>query len=578
MGRMHVISPLAKSISLSARSGVRHPWVGLLAIAGMMTILNALKPLHIDDPAYLAYARQIAKHPLDPFGFSMFWYAVPQPANEVLTPPVLPYYLAPAVRWFGERPWAWKCWFFPFQLLLVTGLFQLFRRFAAGALWLALVTTVFSPLLLPSINLMPDLPALALSLWALLFFIKSCDKQSLAWTVLAGGVAGLAMQTKYTGLLVPPLLVLYGWTARSAWWRGPAASGFAALVFVAWEAFVAIRYGQSHFWYHLQHSDQSLVDKVRLIVPLLSQLGGTAVGLVVLQLAAWSSSYRRFLPAADAVSTVLLLALLWPSELEAYRGTWLSLRLRFHFPQALLTSLGWLACGIGLGLLAWKLAGAATKYDDDADRKNRDHLFLLLWLLLEMAGAVVLSPFPAARRVIGLTVVLTIIIARSIAHSPGLLLARQWRLGIACVLVGLGLAYAATDWLDARAPLQVLAEAAPIKQSRPAAGCWYVGHWGLQYYAEQEGYCPVVPESSILRAGDLLLVPMESVAQQPFALDSKHIRLVKNCEVRGAWPFCMVPNGFYGGPVPIRRRGPDRYRADLYEVIRDHVARFPDEK
>ena len=38
-------------------------------------------------------AQQIAKAPLDPYGFEQFWYQQPQPANEVRAPPVLPYWL-----------------------------------------------------------------------------------------------------------------------------------------------------------------------------------------------------------------------------------------------------------------------------------------------------------------------------------------------------------------------------------------------------------------------------------------------------------------------------------------------------
>src|SRR5579883_915833 len=90
------------------------PLFGLLAVAGLCTLLNAAKPLHVDDTAYCANAHQIAAHPLDPYGFVVFWYDHPQPAGEVLAPPVLPYWWAAAVRLFGERPVLWKLWLLPF--------------------------------------------------------------------------------------------------------------------------------------------------------------------------------------------------------------------------------------------------------------------------------------------------------------------------------------------------------------------------------------------------------------------------------------------------------------------------------
>ena len=62
-------------------------WLTLLAAA--YTLLNAVKPLIVDDAAYFNYADQIAKHPFDPYGFSIFWYDEMEPANYVLAPPVL---------------------------------------------------------------------------------------------------------------------------------------------------------------------------------------------------------------------------------------------------------------------------------------------------------------------------------------------------------------------------------------------------------------------------------------------------------------------------------------------------------
>src|SRR3954468_21432202 len=50
--------------------------------ATVLCLLNALKPLTVDDPAYYALARQVAHHPLDPYGFTIFWYQHPQPAHE----------------------------------------------------------------------------------------------------------------------------------------------------------------------------------------------------------------------------------------------------------------------------------------------------------------------------------------------------------------------------------------------------------------------------------------------------------------------------------------------------------------
>src|SRR5947209_4569109 len=99
----------------------RTPLLLLLLTLGF-TLLNCLKPLQVDDTAYSYYARHIAEHPLDPYGFEIFWYQSPSSANEVLAPPVLPYWWAAAIRLFGERPFLWKLWLLPFNLLFVFSL------------------------------------------------------------------------------------------------------------------------------------------------------------------------------------------------------------------------------------------------------------------------------------------------------------------------------------------------------------------------------------------------------------------------------------------------------------------------
>ncbi|MBI4574163.1 MAG: hypothetical protein HY713_12890 [candidate division NC10 bacterium] len=64
--------------------------VSLFGVATLLTLLNRVKPLYIDAAAYYRYAAQIAEHPLDPYGFEVYWSQRPQPAMEVLVPPLLP--------------------------------------------------------------------------------------------------------------------------------------------------------------------------------------------------------------------------------------------------------------------------------------------------------------------------------------------------------------------------------------------------------------------------------------------------------------------------------------------------------
>src|SRR5262247_1797612 len=186
-----------------------HVLLGALALIAV----DARKPLVVDDAAYVAFARQIRSDPGDPYGFEIFWGQDPQPAFEVLAPPLLPYWIAASMALLGDEPWSWKLALLPFALLLAASLWWIAARLAPGLeaplLWMG----VLSPPLLPFLNLMLDVPALALGLGGLALFLSACERRSLGLSAGAGLVAGLAMQTKYTGATTVAAMLAYGMLA-----------------------------------------------------------------------------------------------------------------------------------------------------------------------------------------------------------------------------------------------------------------------------------------------------------------------------------------------------------------------------
>src|SRR3954451_24972958 len=102
--------------ALDARFRLSVKWQ-LLLIASLWTLLNCVKPVHIDDASYLQMASEFAHHPLNPFAFELNWDQWPEPAIWFTAPAVLPYWLAPAARWFYNTPFVIKLWMFPFSWL-----------------------------------------------------------------------------------------------------------------------------------------------------------------------------------------------------------------------------------------------------------------------------------------------------------------------------------------------------------------------------------------------------------------------------------------------------------------------------
>jgi 4-amino-4-deoxy-L-arabinose transferase-like glycosyltransferase len=523
-------------------------------LAAALTAANTLKPPLIDDTAYLSLARQIAHKPLDPYGFELFWYSEPEPANHVLAPPVLPYWLALGIRILGEEPVLLKLWLFPIALLLVISMYALLRRFARSTAEPMLALTVFSPAVLPAFNFMIDLPSLALSLAALAIFFRGLDRRSWRVAILSGLLAGLAIQAKYIGFLTPPLLVVAALLHRRL---APAllAGLTAAIVFVGWEAFVYWKYGESHFLYHLNDNPFKWEEKLELSPWLVTLVGGLAPGIAIAALARW-----RIAVIASALGLAVVhfnlarlshaldhrLARLIPAQdLPGLTA--------IYFAFGVLAAIAMIAGGVDRLIIRWR-----------GVRLSRRTAFLIIWLAAEIAGYFAFTPFPASRRVLGLTLVLTVVAARIVA---GTCHGRRSRVWLATIPgMALGVYFTTVDAVAARLEPMVAWRAAQIIRERdPSPTIWYVGHWGFQFEAERQGMKALAPGRSVLRRGDWLVLPDSSQNQQEFQADARMGPPVQMISAKFNWKRSTRPD-YYGGPLPLVYTPEMRLSATIYQI------------
>jgi 4-amino-4-deoxy-L-arabinose transferase-like glycosyltransferase len=539
----------------------------VLLTASAYTLLNAAKPLQVDDTAYYYFAAQLARRPLDPYGFEILWYEELQPANEVLAPPVLPYWWSLAIRLFGERPVLWKLWLWPFALLLAGALYALGRRFAPGMEARLVVLTLFSPAFLPAFNLMLDVPALALSLGGLALFFHAQERRSLGWAVAAGLVSGLACQTKYTSFLGPVTMILYALVVGRLRFALLAAA-VAALVFGSWEFLVARWYGESHFLLHLRDSEGNLLHKFFLAAPLLSTFG--ALGAPAGLLCAVGLHVRRWsLMAFAGVALLPYVVLATVSEhYVAFNGRLGPLPMRFTASDALFRASGILVCAVIGAALVRRCR--IRRWVTGAWRRRPLDTFLLLWLALEVAGYFALSPFPAARRLMGLTLVATLIAGRLASRTCRGAASQRLLNAVVAAGVLLGLAYFALDFREAQAQRAAAEQAALVAKQGGARTTWFVGHWGFQFYAEQAGMQPAVAERSQIRLGDWLVVPDPNIDQQHLDLAHAPLEPVATVRIEDAVPIHSVPP-YYGGLSPLQRHDGPRVTVTLYRATADFV-------
>ncbi len=541
----------------------------LLVLTVLFTALNAFKPLAIDDTLYSFRAHQVAVHPLDPYGFKVFWNDRPEPAIQVLAPPLFPYYWAIAIRLFGERPVLWKLFLFPLAALLVFSLNALLRRFAAGHdLWLTWFV-IFSPVFLPGFNLMLEVPVAALCLLALNLFLRACDRDSLPLAILAGIINGLGLETKYTAFITVGVVLLYALLFKRLR-LGVVTAALAGLVFALFEGLTVWRYGHSHFLYQSSfYGSVNFVKKyVYLSGPLVTLMGSLAPALALLAAAALQVRRRIVLTAAAVMVLGYVLLALLPQRYQ-FLGT----ADESAFAHVIFSILGVAVYGI-LVVVIWRLCRLSLDWRNQWSRwrEHRIEWFLSLWWLMEIAGYFALSPIPAARRLPGLLIVSTLLLGRLATQTCGSTQNRRIIKGVVVGSMALGLLFYVVDFKDAVTE-KVAAEGsaqriAVLPDARGVQDVWYLGRWGFQYYAERAGMNPVIADESKLQEGDWLVIPDGSYYPRPVAehLSRYKMELVDQFEI-GDWLPLRTMMGYYNSGIPLSHHEGPRRTVRIYRII-----------
>jgi len=446
----------------------------------------------------------------------------------------------------------------------------LLRRFARGTETRFLPLLMLSPAVLPTVNLMLDIPAIALGLTALAVFLRAADSRSWRLAVAAGVLAALAMQTKYTALLIPPVIGWYGFTHRRIW-LAVVAVAVAGSGFVTWELLLVAKYDKSHFMYHAQGREAVakpgesqlaalLREKSELTPPLVGQLGCLAIGLTLVVAAVVGVPRRTLVSAATVWGCGCLgIVLCAPDRIGSITPT-------FWQTTGWLYLLGLLLCVNHL----LRRFGNSLRF-----RKRTDAMFLVGWVLIELAGYFALTPFGAARRVIGLTLIGGLLVARVLSRVERIRPHRrppEWIIGFGVVV---GVAVTALDTFDAF-PEKVCADraAAFIPAHPPEATVWTAGHWGFQYYCERAGMTLLVPGSSTLKPGDFLVLPLYPNEEDFFRPHIGSLSILPpNWAVEPIaevlWDDLIagqtIPN-FYCGVNPIAGSAHPRLRVGVYRI------------
>lgn len=465
----------------------RMRWIfGALGLA--IGLLALLKPVHIDDTVVLHVAQNIVRNPLHPFAGEFFWLEEPQPLAKVTTnPPLVSYWLALFIALGGYREWLLHLSFAPFVALLVWGMYWLTTRWLGrewgwhGAGWVLL-----SPAVLPGMNLMRDVPALALFVSGLACWIEgvACKKRTylLAGAIL-GGLSGVA---KYTALFWIVLALAYALQQRA--WRALGWLSLSLSPIVFWSLMNLWEVGEVHLWYLWQERRGSAPWEAKLLPGV--------VGLGASLLLGWGvlPCWRSVLGAGWMWKTILIV-------LASVGLTYWHMQLFVGRPVYMQT-LFWLVNGamlLGIALLAnpsvrpFSFAAGQSERQKHADTSR----FLRLWLLLSLAVAVWGVPFQAMRHLLYALPPIGLLLLPLVGKRPYLLLAQG----------ALSLLVMVADFAYAFCYKHIAGDfAGQFRGER----VWYAGSWGWMFYAERHGFWKLPPDGAGLQPGDVILVPQRA--------------------------------------------------------------------
>ncbi|MDD5130437.1 MAG: glycosyltransferase family 39 protein [Candidatus Omnitrophica bacterium] len=165
------------------------------------------KAYHIDDPFTITIAKAIGEH----------FIRVPQVyqgdfifmGDVYHNPLLLGYYFAPIIKIFQDKEVWLHLFYLPFSWLSILAMYFLSRRFIGRGIFAAGLLAVSPVFVVMSQNIMLDIPLLAFFLGALAAFIYGVDKDNKRLLYLSAVLAGLAILTKYSGIMVVFIMFSY---------------------------------------------------------------------------------------------------------------------------------------------------------------------------------------------------------------------------------------------------------------------------------------------------------------------------------------------------------------------------------
>lgn len=454
------------------------------------------KAFHIDDPLFIWCGRHVTSDPWNFYNFKVNWFGKMEPMSLVMrNPPLASYYLALSGSIFGWSETALHAGFLLPALAAVLGTYRLAKRFCAHPLAAALVTISAPVFLLSSTSVMCDTMMLALWVWSLIFWTEGLAQYSRLKLALAAILIATCGLTKFFGFALIPLVVAYSFAERRKMGSWLVYMLVPLAVMVSFELLTRKLYGRGALLDGLNFVNSQWSGGDSLSQKIVTELSFTGGSIIILLLSAPLLWGRRALLAGIAALLVFALALIAQKKfghaqiVEAGQFKWLFL-LQFTL---------FVAAGVVLLLLA-----AA----DPLRRRTPDGMLLLLWIAGTLVYTLVAYWQISGRYVLPLLPAAAILLVRRLEIRKSLHVGNQ--LGPLWAPLGISLAIALmVTWSDFKLANSSRVAAAHLKQEAGACPTvWFEGHWGFQYYMEEQGARAIDFWHFHPKTGDAVILPL----------------------------------------------------------------------
>lgn len=520
----------------------RHPNWTLAGITFVALAPFLAKPFNLDDPLFLWAGHQIQAHPANPFGFDVAWDVTTFPMWKITeNPPGACYFIAVAAGVLGWSEIALHLAFLLPAIAVILGTHRLARSLGANPMLAALVT-LFAPVFLVSATtVMCDVLMLAAWTWAVVFWVEG--KENPRKLLLAGLLIALAEMTKYFGVCLVPLLVAYSFAQRRPMRSWAQFLLIPLAVLCAYQYVTQSAYGYSLLYRAMDYASfsKNLIGFSKIqngLIALAFAGGGTATAVFLMPL-----GFKRRGIAALGAALVLVAGILFFDD---------ALWNRYGSLQ------GWAQTSVKIQMTLWATGGLCLLVLAAVEiRRCRDanSLLLLLWIGGTFYFAAFCNWTVNARSLLPLAPAVAILVARRLQSK---LTATVWPTGVIAAVAGGGvltLLVARADFSTACAVRQCAREVC-ARHGGGSAPLWFQGHWGFQFYMAQAGATALDFNRSILKPGDLMVVPMGNTSVQLPASNQANLIDVVSVPVaeRLATWNQKVGAGFYAsgyGPLPF---------------------------